>query len=227
MPTRFSQFQLLHRFLLRYSFYPVALASALAAVLLTGRLVFAAHYAYGFLLRNLVLAWLPYLFAMVAARLHQRSPRRWWLLLAPAGLWLLFFPNAPYMMTDIVHLWHIPVAIWWYDIGMVAAFAWAGCFLGVASLAAIQQIVRDYTGPFVSWLFALGALGLSGLGIYLGRFARLNSWDALFSPRQTAHHLLNSVFEPASQLHALGMSSVFAALLLVCYLMFAARNQAT
>lgn len=224
--TDHFHFSDLHRFLMRHSFYPLLLASALASAFLVGRFYTIGYRTYGFLLRNLVLAWLPYLFALLAVRLHERTPKRWWAMLALGGLWLLFFPNAPYIMTDIVHLWHIPIGIWWYDIGMVAAFAWAGCFLGVASLAAMQGIVRDLVGRSLSWLFVFGALGLSGLGIYLGRFARLNSWDALFSPRYTARHLFNSVFDPSSQPHSFGMSFMFAALLLVCYLMFTGRNQA-
>ncbi len=122
------------------------------------------------------------MFSLVVASLHQRHPRAWWLLIVPAALWLIFLPNAPYIITD---LWHLderrPVPMW-YDIGMLATFAWTGLFLAIASLNAMQNIVRDYYGHIVSWLFAFAAIGATGFGIYLGRFMRINSWDVFFQP---------------------------------------------
>ena len=52
---------------------------------------------------NLFLAWLPYLWSLWAVSIQRRQPRRWWRLLLPATLRLLFFPNAPYLVTDLIH----------------------------------------------------------------------------------------------------------------------------
>ena len=121
---------------------------------------------------NFFLAWLPYLFCLLAAWLHYRYPRRWWLLGLPALIWLIFFPNAPYLITDFLHLEERPYIPMWYDIILLATFAWTGCFLGIASLWIMQGIVKSYAGQFISWLFVMFAIGLSGLGVYLGRFSR-------------------------------------------------------
>ena len=99
------------------------------------------------------------------------------------ALWLLFFPNAPYIATDFVHLQHDPLAPFWYDAVTIAAFAWMGVLLGFASLYLMQTVVRQWRGVggrldrSPSSRSALGSLG-----IYLGRFLRLNSWDALEHP---------------------------------------------
>jgi uncharacterized membrane protein len=103
-------------------------------------------------------------------------------LFALAGLWLLFFPNAPYIATDFVHLSHDPLSPFWFDAVTIASFAWMGLLLGFASLYLMQTVVRQWRGPAAGWAFAVVAIGLGSLGIYLGRFLRLNSWDALEHP---------------------------------------------
>lgn len=212
-----------HRFLVAHTFYPLLLGSVLACSFWRVRVAIADTGAYKFLIWNLILAWLPYAFSLAAAWLHRRNRARWWRLVIVGAFWLLFFPNAPYIVTDLVHLWGIPPVAWWYDIGLIATFAWTGCLLAVVSLHTMQTIVRQYLGTAWSWLFALASLGLSGLGVYLGRFARLNSWDVFFAPWHVFDHLAEALLHPLSQPRAVGVSSMFAALLLVCYLTFANR----
>ena len=130
---------------------------------------------------NLFLAWIPLALALL---LYDRHVRRAGLAsLGGLGLlWLLFFPNAPYIATDFVHLEQDPGAPYWYDAVMIAAFAWMGVLLGFASLYLMQTVVRQWRGAVAGWIFAFTAIGLGSLGIYLGRFLRLNSWDAVDHP---------------------------------------------
>src|SRR5689334_5146048 len=99
----------IHRFLLRHAFYALALSSRLAVGILAGRVLRAQQGAYIFLVWNLFLAWVPYGWSLWAASIQRRYPREWWRLLLPGALWLLFFPNAPYIITDFVHLYQRPV----------------------------------------------------------------------------------------------------------------------
>jgi uncharacterized membrane protein len=134
-----------------------------------------------YLIWNLFLAWIPFALAVfVYDRWRRRGAGV--TLFALGGLWLLFFPNAPYIATDFVHLQHDPLAPFWYDAVTIAAFAWMGVLLGFGSLYLMQTVVRQWRGPVVGWIFALVAIALGSLGIYLGRFLRLNSWDALEHP---------------------------------------------
>jgi uncharacterized membrane protein len=134
-----------------------------------------------YLIWNLFLAWIPFALAVVVYDRWRRR-RTGILLLALGALWLLFFPNAPYIATDFVHLERDPLAPYWYDAVTIASFAWMGLLLGFASLYLVQTVVRQWRGEVASWIFAVVALALGSLGIYLGRFLRLNSWDALEHP---------------------------------------------
>jgi uncharacterized membrane protein len=138
---------------------------------------------YRFLVWNLILAWVPLAFAIAAyARATRRIDLGVALLLVP---WLLFFPNAPYLLTDFIHLREGPAPLW-YDALMLSAFAWTGLLLGFASLYLVQLILRRAFGRPVAWLCVVGALGLASVGVYVGRFIRLNSWDALLHPVRVA-----------------------------------------
>jgi uncharacterized membrane protein len=215
-----------HRFLARRLFYPAVAASGLAVGLLAARILMGAH-GYTFLVWNLFLAWLPYLAALAASALA--IPARRPLLTAPMALagaiWLLFLPNAPYIMTDFVHLPGMRF-VWWYDVGTLLAFAWAGCILGVASLHLMRGVVRARFGDRASWAFVLVCVGLSGVGIYLGRFLRWNSWDVLTSPRLLAHELAAVLSDPGAYPRLIGVSGMFAAFLLVGYLTLDAARRA-
>lgn len=158
-------------------------ASALCVVLLEIRVHETGSSYYRFLIWNLTLAWVPLVLAMAAyARARRRVDALVWVLLVP---WLLFFPNAPYLLTDFIHLGEGPAPLW-YDALMLSAFAWTGLMLGFASLYLVQTILARAAGTAVAWVGVLGALGLASLGVYIGRFIRFNSWDALLHPVQVA-----------------------------------------
>src|SRR4029077_5219619 len=119
--------------------------------------------------------------------------------------WLLFFPNAPYIATDVVHLKHDPLSPYWYDAVTIAAFAWMGVLLGFASLYLMQTVVRQWRGVVAGWIFAFVAIGLGSLGIYLGRFLPLHSWVAGAAPRVLPLNSWAAVWHPSvlpGSLHA-------------------------
>ena len=161
----------------------LAFATAVCLVQLAVRAVYARSTGYSGLVWNLFLAWLPMLGALLAYNLGRRGRWRDWLLVLPCLVfWLLFFPNAPYILTDILHLQprgNVPL---WYDLILLISFAWTGAFLGLISLYLMQSLVRRSAGVWVGWMFALGVLALSGFGVYLGRFPRWSSWDVLANP---------------------------------------------
>ena len=214
-----------HRWLVRYSFYPLALCSLLACSLWAGR-VWKSHSAGGLgLIWNLFLAWLPYLCSLAVMGLHGQNPRQWWRLVIPGAMWLLFLPNAPYIITDLWHLRERPPIPLWYDLGFYVTFAWTGCFLGLTSLRMIQGVIKSYLGRSASWVFVTGTLCLTGVGIYLGRFLGWNSWDLILNPRPVLGDVAALVLHPYRNMHMLLFASLFAAILFVCYLTFASVQQ--
>lgn len=156
---------------------------------------------YNFLIWNLFLAWLPFFFSMAAFELDKR--RIGGLLLLPLGVaWLLFFPNSPYIMTDLVHLtirkskYIVDGAIqsrYWYDLVTLLLFTWSGWLTGFFSLYQFQSVIYRKSSLLLSWVFVLVACILGGYGVLLGRVYRLNSWDVLTDRHQLYQLVLDSL----------------------------------
>jgi uncharacterized membrane protein len=210
----------LHRFFSNQLLYPIVLSTFLAIALFSARVIQSQAFTYKNLVWNLFLAWLPFIFSLTAAALHTLAPKRWWLLIFPGVMWLIFFPNAPYILTDFLHLTDRPFVPLWYDILLLATFAWTGCFLAIASLRTMQILVKKYLGWFLSWVFAVSALAVGGLGIYLGRFSRWNSWDLFLQPQGILYEVAIRVLNPLTNLRFFGFTILFTAFLVICYMTF-------
>ncbi|HZC28409.1 MAG TPA: DUF1361 domain-containing protein, partial [Gaiellaceae bacterium] len=153
-------------------------ASVASVALALLRDALAGNLEFWFLIWNLALAWIPFLFALGA----YASPGRASSTAALAFGWLLFLPNAPYIVTDFIHLSRGSGVPLWYDALTIGAFAATGLALGFASLYLMHSLVRDRIGALAGWLAVLAASMLGSVGIYLGRFVRANSWDVLTRP---------------------------------------------
>ena len=140
------------------------------------------NFGYQFLLWNLLLAWIPAVFALVTYRFHLRGRRPDFLSGVCALVWFLFYPNALYIVTDFVHLEHRPPVPLWFDLLMIASFAWTGLCLGYLSLYLMQEVARARFGWWASWTFAVVMLALGSVGVYAGRVLRWNSWDVVRHP---------------------------------------------
>lgn len=174
------------------------LASASAVMLVLIRVVLTAQPKFGFLVWNLFLAWIPLLLAIVLHCRHEAGKKRSWAF-ALAGLgWLFFLPNAPYIVTDLIHLRPRPPIPIWVDMIIIVKFALIGLVLGFLALYLVQHIVSARCGWRVGWVFALTVLALTGVGIYLGRFLRWNSWDLVINPLGLAHDVLHQFRHPRS-----------------------------
>ena len=196
------------------------LSTLLCIALLVVRVGHSHHSTYAWLWWNIFLAWIPFGFALIAYNVSWRHSRLSWLLVVVCSVvWLAFFPNAPYLVTDIVHLQHRNDAPYWFDLILFVAIAWTGCLLGLVSLFLMQEIVRRAAGSVCSWIFAVVALGLSGFGIYLGRFLRWNSWDVFFTPTQILGAIADGILHPMSHYQTFVFSTIFAAFLISLYLM--------
>lgn len=198
-------------------------ATAVSLGLLGLRILYTRHWDYFNLGWNLFLAWLPLVFALAAYNAHKRRSRLSWMVVAGcAMIWLLFFPNAPYLLTDIAHLqssYGVPL---WYDLIMVVGFAWTGLFLGLVSLYLMQALVRQAAGGLASWLFALGVSALSGFGIYLGRFLRWNSWDIFINPAPVLADVAERLHHPLAHYQTFVFSALFSLFFVSAYFILVA-----
>ncbi len=169
-------------------------ASALPVAMLFARILYTGQITYGFLLWNLFLAWLPLIFAYLTLR---SFPHRRLTALLFAVSWLLFLPNAPYLVTDLMHLHNSGSNLVLYDVVMLFTLALSGLMLGAVSLRWMELAVSRRFGAWSGRFFVLIVLGMTGFGIYLGRFLRWNSWDLITNPlsllRDISPHFLYPV----------------------------------
>src|SRR3954453_15419996 len=156
----------------------LALSSAAGLSMLAFRAYYCGTRGYGFMVWNVLLAWLPLAFAGAAVSIRPARRRDRVAALVWAFLWLLFFPNPPSLCTEFVHLWPhgpehpLPAALLpftlgraaprWFDVMLVLTFAWHGLVLGFLSLPLIPRAVRYRFGASFGWLVVAAASLLSG-----------------------------------------------------------------
>jgi uncharacterized membrane protein len=174
-------------------------ASVWCVVLVLARRSLYGPGGFRYLVWNLWLAWVPLLVALL---LYAAYRRRHTVaeLLALGAAWLVFLPNAPYMLTDFVHLGDRHRLV---DSLILASFAFTALALGFASLLLVQIVVTRRVSAAAGWAVALAALLLSSVGMYLGRVQRFNSWDVVTRPRLVAWTLREGVSDPFAHRHVL------------------------
>jgi uncharacterized membrane protein len=206
----------------RKALIALAAASLFCWALAAARVGYTGRGTYLFFCWNLVLAWVPVGLSLLLAR-----PRASGLVTGALGAaWLAFFPNAPYMVTDLVHLRaRSPVPLW-FDALLMFAFALTGLGLGFVSLQEVHRLVERRRGARLGWLFVAVVAVLTGLGIYLGRFLRWNSWDLLTRPAELAGAVAGWLIEPASHLRSAAVALFFGGSFGLAYLLMRGLTRA-
>lgn len=203
----------------------LVLATCLAcfwcAGLLAVRLIWSGETGFFFLAWNLFLAGIP-----LALSLGLQGVRHGLLGLPVVGGWLLFFPNAPYVLTDLLHLRERGGVPRWFDLLLLLSFALVALWMGFQSLRLVQDWVAQRTSAVVSWVFVLGCLMLSGFGIYLGRFLRWNSWDIVSRPEALIGDILVRFADPLAHAKTWGVTLGFGGMLVIAYLFWTVTNAA-
>jgi uncharacterized membrane protein len=131
--------------------------------------------------------------------------------------WLCFLPNAPYLVTDFIHLQPRGGIPLWFDVVLFGSFGATGVLLGYVSVADVQSALAARAGRAVAALVAVGSLLLCGFGIYLGRFLRWNSWDVVTSPLGLGRQIAGFVWDPLSHPQTWAVSAVYGIALVLGY----------
>jgi uncharacterized membrane protein len=171
-----------------------------------------------FLLWNIALAWVPFVAALALDDVRS-TPLS--LQLPLLALWLVFFPNAPYLVTDLIHIDPAnTTTIGILGDAALVSVAPVGLALGFSSLMLVERAVRERSGGRTALATAVLSLLAASLGIYLGRVVRLNSWDLLTRPRVVGRVLHQLVLDPLAHPLAVFATIALAATLSVLYLRF-------
>jgi uncharacterized membrane protein len=192
-------------------------ATAICVLLLIVRAFLTGEVRWTAFAWNLFLAWLPLVFARLLCGELDRPGRRRWLLGGLFAGWVLFFPNAAYIVTDLIHLKTRPPVPRWFDYIFITAYAWTGLFLCGISLRLLHARVQQWWGVRMGWTFVTAMLAVGSFGIYAGRFFRWNSWDALLRPWSLLRDLAK-FSHPATLLEAMAFCATFFLLSMLVYL---------
>jgi uncharacterized membrane protein len=189
------------------------------------RVDYTSKVTFVFLLWNIFLAIIPYAISTLLVLFHEKIKNRW-VLIIPFICWLCFFPNAPYILTDLFHLKPRTGVPYWYDLALILFFAWNGLMLGYASLIDMQNILTQHFNRWIGWTIAIASLVLGSFGIYLGRYLRWNSWDVISEPKGLLHDIAVRALDPMSHPQTYGVTFIFSAFLVLGYLLIFQFTQA-
>ena len=111
----------------------------------------------------------------------------WWIGLF---LFIVILPNAPYILTDIIHFydavrtissaWVVTLVI----LPIYIVFIGVGWFSYVFSLINVGKYLIEYQLDRYTHIIELSLHFLCAIGIYIGRFLRFNSWSLVTQPKQ-------------------------------------------
>jgi uncharacterized membrane protein len=168
-----------------------------------------------FLNWNLILAILPWIITQAVQ--YNRIQLSRFKLSMLIFVWILFFPNSPYILTDLFHLHKGGDMPLWYDLVLILSFAFTGLLFGMLSLMRIEQYLQKYFSHRTV-IMAIGfMLFLSGFGVYLGRYLRFNSWDLITAPYQLLSEVGDRFVSPSHHPRTWGMTLVLGLFLNLVY----------
>lgn len=199
------------------------LSSVLFLLSLTGcsmifvRRLYTGKYSFLFLAWNLFLAWVPYLISLTMNLTLNTGMKRIKRIFIPPFfiLWLVFFPNAPYMITDLIHFNNKGSFIVWFDLIVYAVFVLTGIFLGFLSLYIVNRLLEKTMNRLSALAVVMSILLISSYAIYMGRFVRHNSWDAIVSPFKIYLSFAQNI-----NFQSIVFSFVFSVFLILVYALF-------
>lgn len=172
-----------------------------------------------FLNWNLFLAFFPWALTSLAI-LYPQLQRNKLMIFSLLFVWLVFFPNAPYILTDLFHLSKNSSMPIWFDLLLILSFAWTGLIYGFMSLWDIEEMLLKFLSRKQVTAISITCMFLGGFGIYLGRYLRWNSWDILNRPASLLGDIANRFIYPFDHLRTWGLTLFMGLFLTMLYFTF-------
>ena len=187
-----------------------SIALAFARVVYTGQLMFLS------LIWNLFLGFIPFAFTTYLMRRPHWIESKWKFALIGFA-WLLFIPNAFYIITDLFHLEDRYVIPLWFDLTLIFSFAWNGLLLGILSVRQMEKVWETkWRGGEL--LFIYPVMLLNAFGIYIGRYLRYNSWDVVSNPLGLTEDIIYLLIHPIRNRFDWSMIFCFSIFMTLLYL---------
>ncbi len=184
------------------------------AILIAARIIYSGNNLYLFLIWNLFLAWIPYAISLYFKQSISKTKAVQALLFIG---WLLFFPNALYIVTDIIHVKETEAAPVWFDAILLFVASLAGLALAFASIINVENILRHYFYKKFTNALIIFLLFVGSFGVYLGRFQRWNSWDVLHNSLPLAADIANRFTAPFTHIKTWAITFLLTGLYALCW----------
>lgn len=178
---------------------------------------------------NVFLAFLPIVFVQILKFYRGRGFTNKIVMGMLLFLWLLFFPNAHYVVTDMIYFGDTSYFVGnelsatyttsilpWIKIIYIGGGILLGTFFGLDSLFDVHMFINEKKGRAAGNLAVFIVSLLSGYAIYIGRILRVNSWDVLHP-----FSLLDKIIDDISRFSIL-FSLIFSAYILGTYFLYRA-----
>ena len=181
------------------TFALLSISMIFSIVLLMIRMKLKHSFFYLFLVWNLFLAVIPFTITtyLVSLSKLKKIVLAFWF-----GMWLLFLPNAPYIITDLIHIRLSETKLIWLDVITVISFALNGLMLFYISfLDMIDLLNHHIKKQYISFLVPV-LLFLTAFGVYLGRFLRYNSWEIIQNPLELFNDIIRIIIYPSKHIEA-------------------------
>ncbi|MGB4774493.1 MAG: DUF1361 domain-containing protein [Daejeonella sp.] len=183
------------------------------------RFIYSDTKVFLFLNWNLFLAFLPWLFSSLMI-IYPKFRQNKIAVISLLCSWLLFFPNAPYILTDLFHLRSRESMPIWFDLVLILFFAWTGLLFGFLSLWDIEKILSKNINKSFIPLISIILLFISSFGIYMGRYLRWNSWDIVQEPFGLFNDITDRFINPFDHPRTWGMTIFMGLFLNMLYFSF-------
>ncbi|MEP7256309.1 MAG: DUF1361 domain-containing protein [Ferruginibacter sp.] len=197
------------------SFQKILLAFCVfIGLLLFVRILFSGRLDYLFLVWNIFLAWIPFFISGLFKSINNISKWKQFFIFC---CWLTFFPNALYIITDLIHLELKSAVPKWFDAILLFSSSILGLMMAFISLYRVEKYLyklfrkRIVTGLIIMILF------LGSFGVYLGRFLRWNSWDIISNPFRLILSIGYRIFFPFDHLQTWGITGILTVLFYLLY----------
>lgn len=199
---------------------PLLLLSGLSVALYICRVIATGSPRFLFLSWNLLLAWLPLLFAWLLSRVLKR--RRWlsWQSISLTVLWLGFLPNSFYLVTDFIHLRPYVGVSLVFDTVMFMSFALAGLTLGLMGVFLVHKELHKRLPKQQTWIVLGLVILLASYAIYLGRYLGWNSWDLITNPDGILLDVFEGFLNPTGHVALFTTTGLFFTFISMVYVSF-------
>lgn len=196
----------------------------LAVVLNLLRIILFNNTSFIYILWNILLAFIPFFISSILIFKTDKNNIIKPFFIISFILWLIFLPNAPYVITDFIHLGRVHAVPVMYDIFLLFTSAATALLMGLYSLFHMEKMLLLKFSKKVTNILITIIILFTSFGMYLGRFLRFNSWDLFISHNSLVFGIWNALSNPNNLMNIYSYTILFFFFIYVSYISFKEEN---